>query len=317
MATRATPRRRVSDDKLVAWKDRDTERLTRSLALAMKLLVVENGEVLSHEPFRFDAAAYVVTSLVQLGGITNGQAVRGLVRNACFRLRKSEQRDVSAFRQVLAECVREHLGIAEHLYRVIFLLNVDPLSLGGRRQFSSTGLRFAVRTWPQVQKMPGAADWLSDVGFDIGLVEPALSRTFLPLEVRVRGRTQDEAFRAATAAYDLLRATLNLRTFGRYTHQFGMPRPLGEVSPSPAYGIFLADGTYAMGYVDTGQPREHRRCSVSPDQLRNSDRLLRQFGRPRQGNTTIALAEDAIRRYGQAHDTTDWQVALLARIIHP
>jgi len=136
---------------------------------------------------------------------------------------------------------------------------------------------------------------------------------FCPLTVSVDARTSGEAFKKASEAFDILRTLMNLTTtFGKVTYQYGgRYHPLGQYLPPPVFGVFRADGSYDLLYF-TLERYDYRERSLSKDQIRLVDQLAKRVKQPKDQQDTMLFVVDALRKYGQAMDTVDWQQAFLA-----
>lgn len=303
-----------TDAELVRWDDRrDGERLRRNIEALLGVLVVEQGQVVSHEIFRADAIMYVLDSLIDLHGVASEETRYRLLRAACFRLPLLKSQSVAAFRRVLASGVRRHMQSPRVTFRIVLPLNIDPRSVKGRNHLRAKGLQFYVRAWPDLERHLAIDDWLREAGVVVEFDELALRRSFVPLEVSVVGRDHREAFDEAYAAFELMQCLLNLEAFHRYTVQMGRPKPLGRVWLPPVYGAFRPDGAFESYYYESESMTRTDARQVSKEVLTRAVALMREFDRESAcGASTIRLVEEAFRRYGRALNTTNWREAFLS-----
>lgn len=310
MGVRRVPGRRVPDSRLVVWRVKDAARLERNLEVLQRIVVIERGKPTAHDMVHMDAIVFILASLMDLPGITDNHDKRAVIKQACFRLRTLKRQTLPTFRRVLAATVRRYLRLPERPHRIIFLLNVDHRDLNNRRCFRSAGLRFAVRRWQTIEDASEVKKWLREGVFHSRVEERILKSCFVPLEVTVPGRRFQDAHEAAQSAFELLRFTLNLNAFHRDPGR--LSKPMGTVAPPPISGWFNEDGSYGGTCVEGGEPRHYLRVRLSQKRMNDADRLLRQFSASRRPNATVGVIEDAIRKYGRALDTTDWQDAFLS-----
>lgn len=300
----------------VNWKDET--KVNHYLGEIMKLATVhEDGRVSYNLAFEVDAYEEIITHNVNIKGLKDLDRKKPVVRKAIARFARYSKHSLPLFRVAMETELRRYYQMPTGTFHILFPINIRRTDLAGRRWFNVLGTRISCRTWSYLNKHYDLEPFLDDAARMLGKsreeVPLFLNLHFCPLTVSIDARTSGEAFGNANEAFDILRTLINLTTtFGKVTYQYGgRDRPLGQYLLPPIFGIFKADGSYALLYFAT-ERYDYRGRPISGDQIALVDQLAKRVKQPDGQEDVMTIVVDALRKYGQAMDTVDWQQAFLS-----
>lgn len=312
MVTPENSDRQLSNKELVTWKDSDEDRLKKNMEAALTVPLITDGEGEPRDLFHADAYDIIITSLVQLQYVDTLFDQRKLVEQALKRFADYRQQNLTTFRRALATEVRHYLDSTENSYYVVCPANISRNSLADIRWFNVRGVRLRVWKWSTAKRKLEVGEWKKERSQRFRFCESPFNTQFVPIVGSVTCRTQRAAFSTVEAAYDLLRALINMSfTFSRYHLQAGRKRRLGKIVPSPIYGIFDHNGHYLDSAYDAAPPHKYRLKTLPENNLDFVKKQLSHLDAPEKSDELSALLVDALRFYGQALDTANWSEAFL------
>jgi len=302
----------------VGWKDKDEEKINHYLGETMKLATIhDDGRVSFTGISGFHAYQEIITRNINIEGLEDVDRKRALVFKAISRFARYSKHTLPLFRLAIETELRRYFQMPTATFHILFPVNIRRTDLARRRWFNILGTHVFCRTWSYVQRHYDIEPFLNEAASLLGKSREELpiflDIHFCPLTVSVDARTSGEAFSNASEAFDILRTLMNLTTtFGKVTYQYGgRYRPLGQYLPPPIFGVFKADGVYALLYF-TMEKYDYQERSISEDQIRLVDRLTKRVKQPKDQQDTMLLVIDTLRKYGQAMDTVDWQQAFMS-----
>lgn len=301
----------------VNWKDKGEEKINRYLGEIMKLATVhDDGRVSFTNVLKFDAYQEIITRHINIEGLEHIDTKRALVVKAISRFARYSKHTLPLFRLAMTTEWRRYLQRPIVTFHILFPINIRQADLARRRWFNILGTRIFRRTWSYVRKHYDIEPFLNEAAQVLPKTREQLPlflySRFCPLTIATDARTSGEAFRKASEAFDILRTLMNLTTAFLIVRLYGgRDRPLGQYLPPPVFGIFKADGSYVWLYFST-ERYDYQERSLPEDQIRLVHRLGKRIEQPKDEQDTMLLVIDALRKYGHAMDTADWQLAFLA-----
>lgn len=301
----------------VSWKDKDEKKVNHYLAEIMKLATVDDdGRVSFTHILKFHAYQEIITRHINIEGLEHIDTRRALVHKAISRFARYSKHDLLRFRRAMTTERRRYLQRPIVTFHILFPINIRQADLARRRWFNILNSRICCRTWSYVERHYDIQRFLDEAAFALRKDQQELARflygDFCPLTIATDARTSAEAFRKASEVFDILRTLMNLTTAFLMVRLYGgRDRPLGQYLPPPVFGIFEEDGSYDLLYFST-ERYDYQERSLSEDRIRLVHRLAKRIEQPKDEQDTMRLVIDALRKYGHAMDTADWQVAFLA-----
>jgi hypothetical protein len=237
-----------------------------------------------------------------------------LIQSAAFlRLKKYKVQSLRTFRQALAAQARDYVERRPRDYWILFPLHAPPTEFERFRWFTVLHTRLLVMSWERVRSDFDLDAFLADASVALDGLTISLEADFTAMVAKADGHDSHEAFRTAARAFDLFRSLLNLvAKFGLMTKRWGFQtRPLGSVLPPPVYGVFNPDGSYLEYWYTTVTYHKYDRNRVRAKEIVAARKLARRFGVSAAKNDTTALVVEALQKYGEALEATEWRQCFL------
>lgn len=304
---RTSKRRRVPDKSLVSWPSGKQQRVQQHIDRLMSQIVIdENGRTSTGKIFEREWGISALSHLVEIQNADDWEVKKSLVGATTWRLKRAKRQDTNTFRRMLAAATRRYLSrVPEHLIVVL----TSNLSLGIRPggQIAARGIVFRQQGWSGLSASLDIEAWRSQ---EPGFRSTRPHSTVL-YSAEVEARSNREAIEIANQDFDLVRLAFNCIYADNLMYSMsGRRRPLAEI-PSPHYwGVFSVSGNFRESYHNP-----HPQTLPIKRPIRNeivaAKRMLRRFDVEHRDNSILRLYEDAVRRYNDALDTTDWRQAFL------
>lgn len=294
----------------MAVRQQDRPVVERCLQQAMAI-IPECEEIVIDT--RLDAYVEIISRRVSTSRVRDRDMVRRIVRRALFRLRGYRQHSFRWLNSALRAEVRLAAGQPAP-FNVLMLLNIRRESLVGFAPFHVLGHELRAPGWGELHGLQADEVWREAERSGLRgqhLREPQL--LFEPIVCQTQARDVREAVVNAEFAFDTLRALLNFTELHgvAWHHLSGLPRPLAHLLPSPVLAVFDADDAFQRPLFRTPVSYRYARHQIEQDRVRQASELAAQLW-PQSGQRDLRLLlTDAVRKYGQAMDTPDWQQAFL------
>ena len=250
----------------------------------------------------------VLQSIVDFSSSVPSSVRRGIVYRATFSAAESGKVTANALIREMSKLENEYEKRAKDRFVLATSISVKDLAALSKTEIS--GCRITFNRYLPAKFDPAAiADMAEE--YIIG----NLPTRYSVARVSVQARSEDEAFERALDAVDLLRGVWNLY-FNRRSllrSSSGRRKPVNEILLGPVHTLHRPHGKlvsdrafwYEEDYVGP----------VQSQGLANSWPLLKKFERRIRRKLTQHNyrqdVEDAIRRYGRALDSRDWNTAFL------
>jgi len=309
-------------EKLVTWNANDGENIKHYLQCWLDALKPTDAGLSITLPFLVDVCNKILTHYIKLQGVINESDRKEFIRRAVITLKKSGSNDIKVFRKALADLIWEYSQVSKQLYYVLFPLHVASHSQS-LKYIKVLGVRFLLVDWLYIHSRFKIDDFLTQAENHLAFVmsrssndyETFLQLEFVPLITPVYGRTEREAVDKASRAFDLLRSLLNLyNTFGTVRRHYGpAQQPLGNILAPSAFAVFGQDKSFSGSpyYNTLIYPRYPSADALTIDQVEQARKLSNRLGMPNDERSTLYILLDALEKYGQALDTTEWRLAFL------
>ena len=297
--------------------DKDKERALEYVRELLKHFVSDaDRQIHWQRDFSMDRQLEVLSQRVNLGAMSKDDVlVREIVMAALVELAQAQFEEVtlSDFEQALGTVIRRYTEKPEVEWHVLCPLYLDGPRISQCQTIQVLGVQFTLYSWGDIGNLSGMPSFWQEAQVALEKDEDAtlaLLLGFVPLMATRRDRIAGEAFRQVEDAYNLLRALINLVDgYGRRIMQFGKSSPLAICLPPPVFGVFGTDYAFEALYLDDST-RRLRKAPLSIERgVKVAETIERLSGiseaiRPR--------VVDAILKFGQAVETTDWRSSYLS-----
>lgn len=303
----------MSSPSDISWKSTDEAAIERDVIAALAT-ANPDGSLTGDNIWRFDVYARVLAHKIAIAGVDGAYQRANLITTALRRpklVQAREQQLLHEFRNRLSEITREHLRQPAEPWRVVLPLNIRGQGLGQFTRIQVQSLQMRRQTWQEVGRFCDLDDWWKWAREISGRENAdALLRTeFTPVIAIVEAAGHQRAWEQGFRAFELLRVALNVQSvWARQTMQFGLPSPLGQVLPSPVYAVVPQSGDPTWYFSLTAY---RYRPASRPPRIERARALLKRVDRIGSGDIQ-RMAIEALLKYGEALNTTDWRQAFLS-----
>jgi hypothetical protein len=302
--------------ELVKWDKKREQLLRRYIKEFLNILEInDHGDVSTSKGFLMMMYRKIIVQNIQLTGITELDVREGLVYKTLFHIKKNKKQDIHGFRRSLASEVKRYIERPIQDLVVLLPLHASPINIPVIRQIKILGVKLQFSDWAYVRRNFDFSGFLQAADLYLrrqnGRID--LEMRFSPVLAYVKARNAREGFDRVSPSFDLMRAILNLFShYGRYNLQWGgYPRPIAKVLPPPVYCVFKKTGEFDLFLYNTPKLEEYDLNAIDIQDIKNLRKFARNFITSPKETESLYLVIEALQKYGQAHETSEWRLAFL------